>query len=81
MFFSLHDKWKTLGQSFIWQSIAKLLEHISSKEWENCRELESGSECGGVGSVIELTMAKQVYQEIDHFTTWLVGFLQKFSQF
>ena len=37
-----------------------LLEHISSKAWENCRALESGPERGGIGSVIELTMAKQV---------------------
>ena len=40
-----------------------LLEHISSKEWENCRGLESGPERGGIGSVIELAMAKQVYQK------------------
>ena len=58
-----------------------LLEHISSKEWENCRGLESGPERGGIGRVIELAMAKQVYQKIDHFTTWLVGVLQKFWQF
>ena len=37
--------------------------------WENCRGLESGPECGGIGSVIELAMAKQVYKEVDHFTT------------
>ena len=54
------------------------LEHISSKVWENCRGLESGPERGGFGSVIELAMAKQVYQKIDHFTTSLVGVLQKF---
>ena len=58
-----------------------LLEHISSKVWEICRELESGPERGGIGSVIEIAMAKQVYQKLDHFTTWLVGVLQKFWQF
>ena len=47
----------------------KLLENISSKVWENCRGLEFGPERGGIGSVIELAMAKQVYQKIDHFTT------------
>ena len=57
------------------------LEHISSKVWENCKGLESGPERGGIGSVIEFAMAKQVYQKIDHFTTWLVGVLQKFWQF
>ena len=43
--------------------------------------LEFAPERGGIGSVIGLAMAKQVYQEIDHFTTWLVGVLQKFWQF
>ena len=51
------------------------LEHISSKKWENCRGLESGPERGGIGSVIELAMAKQVHEKIDHFTTALVGVL------
>ena len=81
LIFSLHEEWETHGQSFIWQRITKLLEHISSKVWENCRGLESGPECGGIGSVIEIAMANQVYQKIDHFTTWLVGVLQKFWQF
>ena len=36
---------------------------------ENCRGLESEPERGGIGSVIELAMAKQVYQKIDDFTT------------
>ena len=49
--------------------------------WEICRGLESGPERGGIGSVIELAIAKQVYQKIDLFTTWLVGVLQKFWQF
>ena len=52
--------------------ITKLLEHISSKVWENCRGLESGPERGDIGSVssvIELAMAKQVYRKTDHFTT------------
>ena len=39
-----------------------LLEHISSKLWENCKGLESRPERGGIGSVIELAMAKQVYK-------------------
>ena len=80
LIFLLHEEWETRGQPFIWQRITKLLEHISSKVWENCRGLESGPERGGIGSVIELAMAKQVYQKNDHFTTWLVGVLQKFWQ-
>ena len=55
----------------------KLLEHISSKVWENCRGPESGPERGGIGSVVELPTAKQVYKKV-HFTTRLVGVLQKF---
>ena len=43
--------------------------------------LESGLERGGICNVIELVMAKQVYKKVDHFTTWLVGVLQKFWQF
>ena len=31
--------------------------------------LESGPERGGIGSVIELATAKQVYKKVDHFTT------------
>ena len=81
LIFSLHEEWETPGQSCIWQKITKLLEHISSKMWKNCRRLESGPERGGIGSVIDFAMAKQVYQKIDHFTTWLVGVLQKFWQF
>ena len=81
LIFSLHEEWETHGQSFIWQRITKLLEHFSSEVRENYRGLESGIERGGIGSVIELAMAKQVYQKIDHFTTWLVGVLQKFWQF
>ena len=64
LIFSLHEEWETHGQSFIWQRITKLLEHISSKVWENCRGLESGPERGGIGSVIELTMAKQAYKKM-----------------
>ena len=75
------EEWETHGESFIWQRITKLLEHISSKVWENCSGLESETERGDIGSVIDLAMAKQIYQEIDHFTTWLVGVLQKFWQF
>ena len=71
LIFSLHEEWETDGQSFIWQKNMKLLEHISSKVWENGRP-----EHGGIGNVIELAMAKQVYQKIDHFTTWIVGVLQ-----
>ena len=81
LIFSLHEEWETHGQSIIWQRITKLLEHISWKVWKNCRGLESGPERDGIGSVIELAMVKQVYQKIDHFTTWLVGVLQKFWQF
>ena len=51
---------------------------LDSKVLENCRGPESGPERGGIDSVIELVMAKQVYKNIDHFTTLLVGVLQKF---
>ena len=43
--------------------------------------LESGPGRGGIGSVIELATAKQVYKKVDHFTSRLVGVLQKFGQF
>ena len=39
------------------------------KSMENCRGLESGPERGGIGSVIEIAMAKQVYKKFDQFTT------------
>ena len=80
LIFSLHEEWEIHGQSFSWQRITKLFEHISSKVWENCRGLESEPERGGIGSVIELAMAKQD-KKVDHFTTCLVGFLHKFWQF
>ena len=54
---------------FFLQRITRLLEHVSSRVWENCMGLESGPERGGIGSVIELAMAKQVYKKGDHFTT------------
>ena len=60
LIFSLHEEWEFYGQSFFWQRIRRLLEHISSKVWENCRRPESGPERGGIVSVIELTMAEQV---------------------
>ena len=63
LIFSLHEEWETHGQSFIWRRITKLLEHISSKVWKNCKGLESGIERGGIGSVIELATAKQVYEK------------------
>ena len=66
---------------FIWQKITRFLEQISSKVWQNCKGLESRPERGGTGSVIELAMAKQHYKKVDHFTTWLVGVLQKCWQF
>ena len=81
LIFSLHEEWETHGQSFIWQRNTKLWEHISSKVWENCTGPESEPERGGIGSVIELAVAKQVYQKFDHFTAWLVGVLQNFWQF
>ena len=58
--FSLHEERETHGQSFFLQRITKFLEHISSKVWENCRGMESGPQHRGIGSVIELAMAKQV---------------------
>ena len=63
LIFSLHEEWETHGQSFIWRRITKLLEHISSKVWKNCRGLEFGPERGGIGSVMELATAKQVYKK------------------
>ena len=54
---------------FLSQRATRPLEHFSSKVWENCRGLESGPERGGIGSVIEFAMAKQVYKEFDHFKT------------
>ena len=79
--FSLHEEWETHGQSFTWQRITKFLEHISSKIWENCRGPESGPEHGGIGSVIELAMAKQVYENIDHFTTGQLESCRSFDRF
>ena len=72
---------KLIVNQFFWQRITRLLDHISSKVWENCRGLEFGPECGGTGTVIELAMAKQDYKKVDHITTWLIGVLQKFWQF
>ena len=46
-----------------WQRIRRLLEHTSSKVWENCRGLESGTERGGIGSVIEIATVKEVYKK------------------
>ena len=69
LIFSLHEEWETHGQSFTWQRITKLLEHISSKVWENCRGLDSGPERGGIGNVIESATAKQVYKKVVYFTT------------
>ena len=60
---------KLMVNQFFWQRITRLLEHISSKVWENCRRLESGPARGSIGSVIEFAMAKQVYKKVDHFTT------------
>ena len=80
LIFSLHEEWETHSQSFTWQKITKLLEHISSKVWENGRGSESGPAPGGIDSVIERATAKQVYKRV-HFTTRLVGVLQKFWQF
>ena len=48
--------------NFIWHSTTRLLEQISWKAWQNCRRVESGFERGGIGSVIELALAKQVYK-------------------
>ena len=48
------------------KGIKKLLEHLSSKVWKNCRGLESVPERGGIGSVLELAMAKKVYQKKIH---------------
>ena len=43
--------------------------------------LESRPERGGIGSVTEHATTKPEYKKVDHFTTRLVGVLQKFWQF
>ena len=63
LIFSLQEEWETHGQSFIWRRVTKLLEDISSKVWRNCKGLAYGPERGGIGSVIELATAKQVYKK------------------
>ena len=62
---------KLMVNQFFLLRIRRLLEQISAEVCENCRGLESGPERGDIDSVIELTPAKQVYQKVDHFTTWL----------
>ena len=57
LIFSLHEEWETHSQSFTWQKITKLLEHISSEVWENDRGPESGPAPGGIDSVIERATA------------------------
>ena len=61
---------KLMVNQFFRQRITILLEHIFSKVWENYRELQSGpDESGGIGSVIELAMAKQDNKKVEHITT------------
>ena len=55
---------KLMLNQFFWQRITRLLEHISSKVWENCRGVESRPERGGIGSVNELAMGKQAYKNL-----------------
>ena len=57
-------KIEELMVNHLFERITKLLEHISSKVWENCRGLEFGPKRGGIGSVIKLTMAKQVCKKL-----------------
>ena len=79
--FSLHEEWETHGQSIF---LTKDYEAFRAYFLESVGELQglkSGPERGGIGSVIELAMAKQVYKKVDHFMTWLFGVLQKFWQF
>ena len=73
----MRNSWSIIS----WQKITKLSELISSKLREKGRAPESGLGCGGIGCVIELAMAKQVYKNNDNFTIWLVGLLHKFLQF
>ena len=52
--------------------LTKDYEAVKACFLENVGELpglESGLEQGGIGSVIKLAIAKQVYQKNDHFTT------------
>ena len=37
---SLHEEGWTHSQSLCWQRITRLLEHVSSKVWDNCRGLD-----------------------------------------
>ena len=53
---------ETFVNQFFWQRVTRLLEHISSKVWENCRRLESGPERGGIVNIIEHATAKQMYK-------------------
>ena len=55
----------------------KGITKLSEQVWENCRGPERGPERGGIGSVIELATVKQAYKKV-HFTTRLIGVLQKF---
>ena len=71
---------KLMIDQFFWQRITRLLEHISSKVWENCKGVESGPERGGIGGVTELSMAKQVFKKMIILRR-VVGVLQKFWQF
>ena len=52
----------------LWRFRAYFLESVGELQGT-----QSGPERGGIGCVIELIMAKQVYKKI-----WLVGVLQKF---
>ena len=64
--------------------LTKDLEALRAYFLESVGELpglESGPERGGIGSVTELATNKQEYKKVDHFTTRLVGVLQKFWQF
>ena len=80
-FFHSMKNEKLKVKQLFWQRIRWLPEHISSKVWENCKRLESRLEWGASGSVIELVKLKQIFKNVDHFTTWRVGVLQKFWQF
>ena len=78
LIFSLHEEWES--SIFLTKDYEAFRAYFLESVGE-LQGLKSGPERGGIGSVIELAMAKQVYKKVDHFTTWLFGVLQKFWQF
>ena len=51
------------------KGLRSFLSIFPRKCGRTARDWSMGPEHGGIGSVIELATAKQVYQKLDHFTT------------